>query len=292
MEEAFLAFALVSSFGDKLSDQDYQVKQINLEHHSYLPFGIDAFTKLMVREPYNRSLIQAVLTETLTISSSAAYANAKPFVVNSKDQEETRKLINSYLHENNATERKGKLLTRAFQLYMSIVPFDANSFEFSKFIFTRAPTLSQTLFGVKLLIDMAPIEDLSLSINKTTLYWLFTNKEVILANLSRVSMALVSETGKFARESNEYKILILVLSKALILINSLVCNVITAREVLTTMEDPEISKEIESLGEYSRIMPDANLAFDTFMSPATDAHLSREVVRLVRSLRELFDQQY
>ena len=57
LEEAFLSFVLVASFGPKIEDQ-YKIPRCNIETHSYFAFGLDAFTKLMVREPYNRSLIQ------------------------------------------------------------------------------------------------------------------------------------------------------------------------------------------------------------------------------------------
>ena len=64
-------------------------------------------------------------------------------------------------------------------MYMSILPFDANTFELSKFIFMRSPTISQMLFGAKLLIDMVPVDDLNTHHNKLSLYWLLENRELL-----------------------------------------------------------------------------------------------------------------
>ncbi|CAI5759629.1 unnamed protein product [Candida verbasci] len=282
LEEAFLSFALVASFGPKIHG-DFQIPKCDLDTHSYLSFGVDALTKLLVREPYNRSLLQAVLNGTLNISLTTAHSNSA-FQISLHDQEYTRKLIKAYLGKEN----KAVLLTRAFQILMSFIPYNANSFEFSKFIFVRAPTISQMFFGVKLLMDMAPIDDLTNHLNELTLNWMLQNRELLLGNFARIVVALSSETGKFPRESNEHKVLSSVLRKGLIVVNTLVENALKAKEIAET-EDRH-SKLMEKLTDcyaFPRIIPDINLTLDTLLTPSIDTSLGKEVVRLLRYLRDL-----
>lgn len=279
-----MAFALISSFGPKIEDP-FRIPQCSVESHSYFPFGIDALTKLLVKEPHNRSLLQAVLNGTLNVSLTASYTNN--FVVSVSDQEYTRKLVMAYLNNNKDGYKSGVLLTRAFQMCLSIIPFDANSYEFSRFICVRAPTISQMLFGVKLLIDLIPIDDLNTQLNRLSLLWILHNRDLILSNFARVVVALSSETGKFARESNEYKILTLVLTKALIVINSLVNNVLTARGLENAKDHEELIKSLEAVYSLPRITPDVHLTLDIFLTPVIDTNLGKEVVRLLRYLNEL-----
>ena len=274
LEEAFLSFVLVASFGPKIEDQ-YKIPRCNIETHSYFAFGLDAFTKLMVREPYNRSLIQAVLNGTLN-SSMTGYS------VSLQDQEYTRKLIKAY----NKDYKSASLLSQAFQMYMSILPFDANTFELSKFIFMRSPTISQMLFGAKLLIDMVPVDDLNTHHNKLSLYWLLENRELLLGNFARIVVALSTETGKFPRESPEHKVLSLVLRKALVVINSLVDNAVLAKEI-GDLRHTDLMESLTDCLAFPRIIPDAILTLDTFLAPTIDTNLGKEVVRLLRYLKDL-----
>ncbi|KAK6882068.1 SWI/SNF chromatin-remodeling complex subunit SWI1 [Candida tropicalis] len=274
LEEAFLSFVLVASFGPKIED-NYKIPRCNLDAHSYFSFGIDAFTKLMVREPYNRSLIQAVLNGTLNASLTG-------YLVSLQDQEYTRKLIKAYAPDY----KSATLLTHAFQMYMSILPFDGNTFELSKFIFTRSPTISQMLFGAKLLIDMAPVDDLNTHHNKLSLYWLLENREVILGNLARSIVALSTETGKFPRDSPEHKILSSVLRRALVVINSLVNHAILAKDI-EYQRDTDLMDKLTDCLAFPRIIPDSILTLDTFLAPTIDTSLGKEVVRLLRYLKDL-----
>ncbi|RLV90329.1 SWI/SNF chromatin-remodeling complex subunit SWI1 [Spathaspora sp. JA1] len=291
LEEAFLSFVLISSFGPKIDDETgYKIPKCNLETHSYFPFAVDAFTKLLVKEPHNRSLLQAVLNGTLNVSLTASYTNN--FVVSVSDQEYTRKLIVAYLNNEASQYKSGILLTRSFKLFMSIIPFEANSFEFSKFIFIRAPTISQMLFGAKLIIDLIPIDDLTTHLNKLSLYWILANGEVLFGNFARVVVALSSETGKFGRESNEYKILTLVLTKSLIVVNSLLNNIMITTKLESVEQDQEeLIKSLQQVYNLPRIIPDGNISLDTILNPNIDSNLGKEVVRLLRYLNELNHQQ-
>ncbi|KAI5959385.1 SWI1 [Candida pseudojiufengensis] len=289
LEEAFLSFVLIASFGPKIK-REWEIPRCNLDTHTYFSFALDAFTKLLVREPYNRSLLQAVMNGSLNLGLTTSYTNN--FVISQYDQEYTRKLIQLYLGEEDFKHFKtGILLTRAFQLYMSIIPYDANSFEFSKFVFIRAPTVSQMLFGVKLIIDMAPVEDLNTPLNKLTLYWILHNRELILGNFARIVVALSSETGKFPRESAEHLILSSALTKALIVVNSLVDNALIAKNLEdseeTDNQHSELMKKLTDCYAFPRIIPDINLTLDTFLAPTIDTNLGKEIVRLLRYLKDL-----
>ncbi|KAI5959364.1 SWI1 [Candida theae] len=288
LEEAFLAYVLITSFGPKIK-QVWTIPRCNLDTHSYFSFAIDAFTKLLVREPYNRSLLHAIMTGSLNLGMTTSYVNS--FVVSQQDHEHTKKLINLYLGEGAKDLKHGVLLTRAFQSLMSIIPFDANSFEFSKFIFLRAPTISQMLFGVKLIIDMAPINDLQTLSDKVTLYWILYNRELILGNFVRIVVALASETGKFPKESPEHSILSSCLTKALITVNSLVENAVVARNIEysgeTGYRNADLMNELTDCYAFPRIIPDINLTLDTFLAPTIDNGLGKEIVRLLRYLKDL-----
>ena len=285
LEEAFLSFVLVECFGPAIEDR-WAIPRCNLDTHSYFSFGIDALTKLLVREPYNRSLFQAMFNGTLNIGMTSSYTNN--FLVSQEDQDRTRRLISLYLGKNAGEYKSGILLTRAFQLYMSIIPYDANSFEFSKFVFIRAPTVSQLLFGVKLIIDMAPIEDLHTPLHEITLHWILENRELILGNFARIVVALASETGKFPRGSAEHSILSSSLTKALLVVNSLVENALLAKKIEDeTQEHSELIEKLTDCYAFPRIIPDVTLTLDTFLAPTIDYGLGDEIVRLLRCLKDL-----
>lgn len=286
LEEAFLAYILISSFGPKLGKSEttskFSIPYANLEIHSCLPFGIDAFTKLLVREPINRSLMQAVLSGSLSLSSTNSnFPTLAPITITTKDQIETRKLMVAYFNGDESEIENGGLMTRSFQLLMSIIPFDSNSYEFCKFSFIRAPTITQALFGVKLLIDMIPFEE-NVPHNSLSTEWLLDNKEIILLNFSRISLSLVTESSKYNRNSNENKILSLVILKSLIVVNSLIGNAVILYE--SPLESP-LKPELELLNSFYRISPDENFALESFLLPAIDPDVSQEVVRLLGLLK-------
>lgn len=284
LEEAFLAFILIISFGPKLEDV-LDIPRVNLDVYTYLPFAVDAFTKLLVREPHNRSLMQAILNGSLTVSSSA-YASGNVLNITANDQYETKRLIVAYLGGDEEGFRSGKLLTKSFQLLLSVIPFELSTFEFSKFIFTRSSTLSQALFGTKLIIDMIPADDVSCPIHNLATSWIIQNKTQLLANLSRVSMSLIAETSKLPRTSNEYSILSLVLVRIFIMVNSLVHNATTTYDLLDD-DDAKMKEEIKDLSKLSRVIPDPDVTLECILSPAVDAGLSKEVTRLLTLLRRL-----
>lgn len=286
LEEAFLAYILISSFGPKLGKSEttskFSIPYANLEIHSCLPFGIDAFTKLLVREPVNRTLMQAVLSGTLSLSSTTSnFPTLAPITITAKDQTETRKLMVAYFNGDESEIENGGLMTRSFQLLMSIIPFDSNSYEYSKFSFIRAPTITQALFGVKLLIDMIPFEE-NVPHNALSTEWLLDNKEIILLNFSRISLSLVTESSKYNRNSNENKILSLVILKSLIVVNSLIGNAVILYE--SPLESP-LKPQLEDLNSLYRIAPDENFALESFLLPAIDPDVSQEVVRLLGLLK-------
>ena len=282
LEEAFLAFVLVSSFGPKLED-GFDIPKVNLDVYSYLPFGIDALTKLLVREPHNRSLMQAVLTGSLNISPSTYSSNT--LNITPEDQSETKRLMLAFLDGDEEGLKSGKLLTKSFQLFLCLIPYESSTYEFSKFIFTRSSTVSQALFGAKLIIDMIPVEDSTSPLSNISVLWILHNKELILSNLSRMSMSLIVEASKLHPTTNEYKTLSLVLVRSFIMVNSLVNDAINTYELLS--HDDKLRGAIKDLAKLSRVIPDPSSALDCLLSPAVDAGLSKEVIRLLALLRRL-----
>lgn len=282
LEQAFLAIVLILSFGPELKD-NFDIPKVNLDVYSYLPFGIDAFTKLLVREPHNRSLMQAVLNGSLNIATSNYASN--PLTISPEDQSRTLNLSLAYLNCNEEDFKSGKLLTKSFQLFLSIIPYESSTYEFSKFIFTRSSTITQALFGAKLIIDMIPAEDSTSTISDLSLLWIVNNKEPLLSNLSRMAMSLIMEAAKLPPTSNEHRILSLVLVRSFIVVNSLVNDAVNISE--SSDHDESLREEIKSLSSLSRVIPDPNSALDCLLSPAVDAGLSKEVIRLLALLRRL-----
>ncbi|ODV65547.1 hypothetical protein HYPBUDRAFT_168279 [Hyphopichia burtonii NRRL Y-1933] len=285
LEEAFLSFILISAFGPKLNENEkeesgFKIPYANLDMFSYLPFGIDAFTKLLVREPRNKTLMQAVLSGSLAASSSNSFPSVISINISAQDQQETKKLMDAYFGDDNST-KEAKLLTRSFKLLMSVIPFDSNSFEFAKFTFIRAPTLSQALFGVKLLIDLIPYDENS-PLNDVLVEWLLANKDILLSNFARISLSLVTEASKYGLHSNESKILSLVILKALIVVNSLVGNALLYYR--NTPSSP-LKDELSKLTDAYRVLPDETSTLDSFIAPNVDVDVSQELLRLLRLLK-------
>lgn len=131
---------------------------------------------------------------------------------------------------------------------------------------------------------MVPTEDGTAPLNKLSVRWLVANKRILLSNLSRVTVALVSETGKFGRDTHEFRVLTLVLTKSMIIINTLVGNAVAIRDLVPS---DDLIDEITKIGELSRISPDTNLTLDTYMAPTVDSNLGKEVIRLLGLIRVL-----
>ncbi|KAI5292180.1 hypothetical protein KEM56_006361, partial [Ascosphaera pollenicola] len=112
LEEAFLVFLLVSAFGPKLDDHEdeperrYSIPSAPFDVFTYLPCAVDVFTKLLVREPKNRALFQAILTGTMSTSLSSNNPNASSITISPQDSRSTRKLMVSYLKGNETAIRQ------------------------------------------------------------------------------------------------------------------------------------------------------------------------------------------
>lgn len=98
-------------------------------------------------------------------------------------------------------------------------------------------------------------------------------------------MSLIVETSKLHPTTNEYKMLSLVLTRSFIMVNSLVNDAINTYEF--SSDDDKLKGEIKDLAKLSRVVPDPSSALDCLLSPAVDAGLSKEVIRLLALLRRL-----
>ncbi|CAH2350308.1 hypothetical protein CLIB1423_01S07162 [[Candida] railenensis] len=315
LEETFLVFLLTTSFGPKIED-DESIPYANLEVYSYMSFGIDTFTKLLVREPHNRSLLQAVLNGSLSVSSSASIigstggiGNVAPLNITTEDQEETARLIKLYLGERDQDKySSGILLTRSFQFFISVIPFQFNNFELSKFLLLRSPTISQALFGTKIIIDMVSNSgsaagteiDSDNTLRLLPSKWIFDHKELILSNLLRVCLNVVGDTAKIPRHTDEHKILSLVILRALIMINSLVSDLVVVKSELDQGEGnlkecakstTEFKEKLSQIKEIARIIPDKNLSLEALLNPGIDPDVGKEVIRLMGMMNELFKEE-
>lgn len=291
LEEAFLIFLLVSAFGPNLDDEknqsDSQFKMLHapLDHYTYLPYAVDVFTKLLVREPKNRAYFQAVLTGTLNISFSASNPGSDSVTILPADHQETKRLISAYFGGDLIRLKHGALLTRAFKLLMSSVPYNASGSEFSKTIFLHLPTILQALFGSKLLIDLVSSDEINANLSWILLKLLTTNMQVIIFNFTKSVFALIAESIKISRSSGEHKIAVFVSIKALIMINSLFAN---AAKLKTACNNGEIEdshlfmQEVLKLSDLYRIKQDADFLLNSLSVSGVDADLPEQVMRLRR----------
>ncbi|EGV62305.1 hypothetical protein CANTEDRAFT_115771 [Yamadazyma tenuis ATCC 10573] len=271
LEEAFLSFALVASFGPKLTDDPVVIPPANIDRFTYLPYGIDALTKLLVREPHNRSFMKAVLTGDLSNSNFSTIVDDP-----AADRANTRALITKYL--GTSVINDGSLLTRSFQLFLSVIPFDKNSMELSKFASIRTSVVVQSLFGAKLIIDLVNGEDEVARLRILPVTWLLKNSRSILLNLNRSSVSMISESVK-----NEY--IALVVLKALIMINSLLGNCVLLAEQ-NVLPKP-IEEELHKLVHGHRINPDSDITLETLLNPTVDRNVANELVRQFGLLTQL-----
>ncbi|KAL7666918.1 hypothetical protein ABC855_g580 [[Candida] zeylanoides] len=302
LEEAFLIFVLLTSFGPQPGEA---IAHADLDDYSYLPFAVDAFTKLLVREPHNRSLLQAVLTGSVanaaTFGSTSTNGsvqlvaggggNASPLVITEEDQRETARLTALYLGGNPS---ETALPTRAFKFFLSVMPVHLNNFELTKFYFQRSPTVTQALFGAKLVLDLVstgPASEVT-SLRLLPAHWLLDNEDALLGNLLRSSLALIGDTTKIPRRSDEHHVLSLVILKSLILVNSMISTFMVAKSNFATRgaleaEEEEVLKSGAALKDLPRIIPETTLALDALLNPGVDHDVGKEVIRLQGMLREL-----
>jgi SWI/SNF chromatin-remodeling complex subunit SWI1 len=275
MEEAFTALALVFSFGPAPSS-DLDIPEAPLDTYTYLPFAVDVLTKLLVQEPQNRSLMQAVLTGTL----------AAPTGVSRQDHERTKALATMYLGDEHKL-RQGQLITHAFRLLMSVIPYEKSAPELTKVIFSSAPTMSQALFGVKLVLDLVPMEDDS-GLSDLSSRWLIANKFRILSNLGRSAVAMIGEAAKLQRGSSEHRIVTSIVQQVLLVVNTLLAHALATRDkLLQTNKESTLIGEIDDLVNIVRVAPDPLFAMETVLATLVDGALSREVVRLLAVLGKL-----
>lgn len=274
LEEAFLSYVLISSFGPDLGDCR-SIPLVSVERFSYMPYAIDTFTKLLVREPHNRSFMNAVLTGSL----SAPGVSIK---IHDSDRTTTRKMICDYLKSSDITS--GELLTRSFNFFLSILPLDTNSLEFSRFIDVRTATVTQALFGVKLLIDLIPKDEES-PLRFLTTKWLVDNEKLVVMNINKISLSLIPESTKNG-------LLALVLLKILIMVNSLLANSLNLIELEENNEETMVladplMKKLQQLLKNYRIYPDKDLSLETLLNPMVDKNIANELIRQFGLIRNI-----
>lgn len=298
LEEAFLTFLLVSAFGPKLDEdgdqQDSQFKMVHapLDHYTYLPYAVDVFTKLLVREPKNRAYFQAVLTGSLNISFSASNPGSDSVSILPADHQETRKLISAYFGGDLTKLKQGVLLIRAYKLLMSSVPYNASGGEFSKIIFSHLPSILQALFGSKLLIDLISSDEINANMSGILLKLLTTNMQVIIFNFTKSVFALIAESIKISRSSGEHKIAVFVSIKALIVINSLFANAVKLKIACSGGEIENLHlyvEEILKLSDLYRIQQDADFLLNSLSVSGVDPDLPEQVMRLRRLVTAIRD---
>lgn len=290
LEEAFLTFLLVSSFGPKLSGDDddpnseLSLVQAPLDDYTYLPYAVDVFTKLLVREPKNKVYFQALLGGSLNITYSSSCPGSDSVKILHADQEETRKLLSAYFHGDLSKLKQGVLLTRAFKLFMSIVPFSFSGSEFSKAIFINMPSILQALFGAKLLIDLLPPDEIHEGLAVVMLRFLTTNIQAVIFNLTKSVFAFIAESIKIENSSSEHKIAVYVSIKALIVINSLFANAVRLQTACSEGEIENIlavTQELSKLTDLFRIQHDADFLLNSLSVSNVDPDLPEQILRLL-----------
>ena len=81
------------------------------------------------------------------------------------------------------------------------------------------------------------------------------------------------------------------MTKALIVVNSLVENAVVAKNIEysgeTDYKNADLMNQLTDCYAFPRIIPDINLTLDTFLAPTIDNDLGKEIVRLLRYLKDL-----
>ncbi|OBA23681.1 hypothetical protein METBIDRAFT_37243 [Metschnikowia bicuspidata var. bicuspidata NRRL YB-4993] len=296
LEEAFLAYLLISSFGPALDQNEddlhkrYEIPSASFEMYSYLPFGVDVFTKLFVREPKNRAYFQAVFSGCFNMNF--LQLNSGSVTIEPQDYQEASTLLNTHLKSENSDARLGILMTRAFKLLMSVVPFAMGGAEYTKFVLQRSSTMLQALFGAKLLIDLASTEDANGPFNLLLCHWLTSNAQLLLFNFTRNTIHIITESVKFGPSSSEHRVLSYIGLKSMILVNSLLANIVTL--VRVHREDELInSKEFEQclgkIRDIYRVQPEAEFILNTLLTPSVDQDVALEVLRFRYLLADMVE---
>lgn len=295
MEQAFLAFLLLSSFGPPLDENEndselkFRIPSASLNTHTYLPFSIDAFTKLLVREPRNRALFQAVFTGTLNILSSS-HLSAGTVSVLTDDHHRTKSLMSAYFKHDEQAMRSGVLLTRVFKLFLSSIPYTVSGVEFTKFIQQRSSTVSQALFGAKLVIDLISMDDVNGNFTRMPCSWLTSNVQIVLFNFVKNTLLSITESVKFPRNVPEHRILSHTGIRCLILVNSLLANVVSLKEAYYAKEllnTEGFSDELDKLKNLFRVQPEEGFVLNTILTSSIDPDVAQEIVRLHTLMEKL-----
>ena len=170
---------------------------------------------------------------------------------------------------------------------MSVIPYEKSAPELTKVIFSSAPTMSQALFGVKLVLDLVPMEDDS-GLSDLSSRWLIANKFRILSNLGRSAVAMIGEAAKLQRGSSEHRIVTSIVQQVLLVVNTLLAHALATRDkLLQTNKESTLIGEIDDLVNIVRVAPDPLFAMETVLATLVDGALSREVVRLLAVLGKL-----
>lgn len=299
LEEAFLIYLLITSFGPKLDEEDdgnpeaqYKIPNAPLDSFTYMPYAIDVFTKILVREPKNRAYLQALLLGTLNLVNSTTHINAGNVTITAHDHQETKRLVLAHLKGNEKALKSGILLTRAFRFYLSCIPFAGGGVEFTRFVFQRSPTILQALFGAKLLINLVPMEELNSPLSGLTTEWLTRNAQTLLFNFTKNSFSLVTESVKFARATNEHRVLSSCGFKSLVVINSLLAKAALLKAALNEDQlEPVFAEKFRGQLEYFRdlyrVQPESDFVLNTLLASSIDPDVAQEVVHLHGLLRGL-----
>lgn len=292
LEEAFLTFLLVSAFAPKLDEFENDperscvIPAALVDVHTYLPYGVDTIAKLLVREPKSKAYFQAVLTGSLNVISSVEHPSAGAVSVTPEDHHETKKLALAYLKGDEQALKSGILITRAFKLMMSIMPFTVSGIEFTRFALQRSSTTLQALFGAKLIIDLIPSEEVNAHLNKLPLWWLTDNIQLLMFNFTKNTFSLITESVKFPRHSQEHKILSCVGTKSLTVVNSLLGKAVTIKQSLKegaydhSTDKADIQKALVKLEALYRVQPESEFVLNTLLAASIDPDVAQEVVRL------------
>ncbi|RKP30822.1 hypothetical protein METBISCDRAFT_15347 [Metschnikowia bicuspidata] len=290
MEQAFLVYLLVSAFGPALGEHDddpdparlYELVRAPLEHYIYLPYAVDMFAKLLVREPHNRAYFQAVLGGTLNVKSSAACPGSDSVSVLPADHHETKRLVAAYFHGDLAKLRRGVLLTRAYHLLMSVVPFSVSGGEFSRAIFAHTPAILQALFAAKLLVDFVPSDELKSPLACVILRWLSYNNQRLVLNLTKSVFVFIAELAKVPPHTAEHKITVLVSARVLIMVNSLFANALRVHLACAEgeMDASSCVADLARLRHLYRILHDGDFLLNSLSASGVAPDLTEQIWRL------------
>lgn len=293
LEETFFSYVLITVFGPKLNNENevYKIPEFSFDTYPYFAYSVDTFIKLLVREPYNRSLFHAIFNESFCINSNIILND---FVIGKKDQIETKKLITAYLNNNENKSFSSELFTRSLRFFMCIIPFTMNSFESLKFFTSKSETIIQTLFCMKLLINMSTTKDSPIKLHIISVYFLIDNKDILLDIISKSSILLVFRKNDFQEKSSNSKVLTLILIKFFIVINSLLLNTLNVYKLISNNNENQnlfnekfidLKKKIETT--FLQNTSHKNLILDIITNIKIDFNLKKEVTRFFFFLDEL-----